>query len=232
MSIRITMSTVSGVCSFAKGSLNDMLDKFKPTENIVCAYYFNSKHDDEPILKGIIPHGIVPKAFPGNITACYTDPDTKSIHKFKLFKTGTIHYAGAYKPEEAIKKLSEVAKSFATDVQRSKVIMVNAVGHIGNAVCLSDLKDIMSDTVPAIPFIYEPDLHSGFRFFFFETACGRCVCSNKQCENPNLPSKQRVCKRTVAMLQPTGAIQILAAPSIDAVKRSYDKLTQIITSRD
>ena len=225
---RITMCTI--VAEIPKIALLDILDMFKPSSTCPCAYHFASRTSDI-ILKGDIPEGIEPKIFPGNVTICYQNGESRGrIFKFKIFKTGTIHYAGGMNPTVAFLAMHDIAHAISIElVNEPRIIMINAVDHIGDAIHLYNLERWVSRH--EIPYAYHAELHSGFRFFVFSTDNYRCACDNKYCEieSKSLKKKKKlVCKRTIIMLQPTGAVQILAAPSEKCMIRAYTYVQSLV----
>tara|TARA_Y100000389_G_C17465724_1_gene525346 strand:+ start:2405 stop:3043 length:639 start_codon:yes stop_codon:yes gene_type:complete len=205
------MSTViayTDLCNHTK--LSELLNRFTPTKEIPCAYFFDDR--DSPVrLNGQLPDGINPKPFPGNVTVCIVEPPinkyaSAKIRKAKIYRNGKIHFAGGLHPVDAEIILRSIADTIQAKVRLVEIIMVNGVGHCGMPCDLGDLsKKVKWESM------YNPDLHSALRVRI-----------------PNEGGK----KMTTVLIQPTGAIQVMGADSVETVKNCYNDVIDVVSNND
>ena len=101
--------------------------------------------------------------------------------------------------------LHTVAAAVQTEVTAIRVIMVNGVGHYGRPCVLVDLVKTLPWDVR-----YNPDLHSAL-----------------QIRIPD-PDDLEDGKPTTVMVQPTGAIQIMGARSVETVHRCHKAVVEAL----
>lgn len=221
----------TAVANINSTTFRTILNQFDPTSRCPCAYHFANKRS-EIESRGEIPATIVPKVFPGNVTVCYNHVkyDDK-IFKFKVFQSGKIHFAGGLLPKDVNEAFETVASSFRATLKSDPVIvMINAVYHLGKPINLVKLQEVFP-SFSSVPHYYDSDFHSAFRVVLFDTPDFLCACENQQCHKYLFVEKKYnkliKCRRVTILVQPTGAIQLMAAPRQRMLDKSVSFLDKM-----